>query len=111
MVFPKPAFAPRYSDSARKENSWVIFRSILIDLCQKRSYLASFGQKNIFCPLILLGQNGIFRQCLFGLSPFASAGPFGRVPKCLSAEKSIMENKSGFVSIITFDAEVGWEFK
>ena len=35
----------------------------------------------------------------------------GRVPKCLSAEKSIMENKSIFVSIITFDAEVGWEYK
>ena len=48
---------------------------------------------------------------IFSPLPFAfrPAGPLGRVSKCFLAEKSIMENKSVFVSIITFDAEVGWE--
>ncbi len=47
----------------------------------------------------------------WGQNKFFSPLPFACVPKCLSAEKSIMENKLDFVSIITFDAEVGWEFK
>ena len=64
-----------------------------------------------FCPFILVWPIGIFADFLLAFRRFASAGPLGRVPKCLSAEKSTMENKSVFVSIITFDAEVGWEFK
>jgi hypothetical protein len=84
-----------------KINSWAIFRSILFDLGQKLCYLASFDRINSFCPLILWGQQWDLSPVPFWpFSPFASARPLGRVPKCLSAEKSIMENKSIFVSII-----------
>ena len=67
---------------------------------------------NFLVHIFWWGQNGIyFAGTFLAFRRFASAGPLGRVPKCLSAEKSIMENKLVFVSFITFDAEVGWEYK